>query len=255
MHPPMPPGPITGPSVWYGRDLATRASEWIHRFSRRASSRRSTLRCAHSRRPAARSRRSRRRASRFRRSELRLRRLLHELLEGRGFFMLRGLPGRALRARGAGDRVHGDRLLPRPVALAEREGPPARPREGPRPGHLGPEGSLLPDQPQARVPHRFVDLVGLLCLQTARAGGESFLVSSTTLYNEILARRPDLVPALFEPFPTDRRGEVPDGMKPWFDMPMYHWHAGRLTLHLRAPVHRVGAAAVPRGDAPHAGAA
>jgi hypothetical protein len=74
-----------------------------------------------------------------------------------------------------------------------------------------------------------IDLVGLLCLKTARAGGESFVVSSMTLFNEILARRPDLVPALFEPFPTDRRGEVPDGMKPWFDMPMYHWHAGRLT--------------------------
>ena len=28
---------------------------------------------------------------------------------------------------------------------------------------------------------------------------------------------------------TDRRGEVPEGMRPWFDMPIYHWHAGRLT--------------------------
>ena len=74
-----------------------------------------------------------------------------------------------------------------------------------------------------------IDVVGLLCLKTARAGGESFIVSSVTIYNEILARRPDLVPALFEPFATDRRGEVPEGMKPWFDIPMYHWHAGRLT--------------------------
>ena len=74
-----------------------------------------------------------------------------------------------------------------------------------------------------------IDIVGLLCLKTARAGGESFIVSSCTIYNEILARRPDLVPALFEPFATDRRGEVPEGMKPWFDIPVYHWHAGRLT--------------------------
>jgi hypothetical protein len=50
-----------------------------------------------------------------------------------------------------------------------------------------------------------------------------------TLYNEILARRPDLLPALFEPFATDRRGEVPDGMQPWFDIPVFNWHAGRLS--------------------------
>jgi hypothetical protein len=30
----------------------------------------------------------------------------------------------------------------------------------------------------------------------------------------MLARRPDLVPVLFEPFETDRRGEVPEGLKP-----------------------------------------
>ena len=74
-----------------------------------------------------------------------------------------------------------------------------------------------------------VDIVGLLCLQPAKAGGESYLASSATVYNEILRRRPELMPALFQPFPTDRRGEVPEGMKPWFDIPVYHWHAKRLT--------------------------
>ena len=73
------------------------------------------------------------------------------------------------------------------------------------------------------------DIVGLLCLKTAKSGGESFVVSSMTLYNEVRRRRPDLVPALFRPFPTDRRGEVPEGMQPWFDMPIFHWHAGRLS--------------------------
>jgi len=74
-----------------------------------------------------------------------------------------------------------------------------------------------------------VDVVGLLCLNSARSGGESFIASSMTLYNEILARRPGLLPALFELFPTDRRGEVPEGMQPWFDMPIYHRHARRLS--------------------------
>jgi hypothetical protein len=74
-----------------------------------------------------------------------------------------------------------------------------------------------------------VDVVGLLCLKSAKAGGESYLASSMSVYNEVLARRPDLMPALFQPFPTDRRGEVPEGMKPWFDIPIFHRHAGKLS--------------------------
>jgi len=73
------------------------------------------------------------------------------------------------------------------------------------------------------------DIVGLLCLKTPKSGGESRIVSSVTLYNEMLARRPDLAAELFHPFPTDRRGEVPPGMKPWFDVPVFNWLDGQLT--------------------------
>jgi hypothetical protein len=73
------------------------------------------------------------------------------------------------------------------------------------------------------------DIVGLLCLKGAKSGGESRIVSSVTLFNEMLRRRPDLLPELFHPFPTDRRGEVPPGMSPWFDVPVFNWYAGHLT--------------------------
>ena len=73
------------------------------------------------------------------------------------------------------------------------------------------------------------DIVGLLCLKGAKSGGESRLVSSVTLFNEMLRRRPDLLAELFHAFPTDRRGEVPPGMKPWFDVPVFNWYAGELT--------------------------
>jgi hypothetical protein len=73
------------------------------------------------------------------------------------------------------------------------------------------------------------DIVGLLCLQSARSGGESALVSSTTLYNEMRARRPELAACLFEPLATDRRGEVPAGSKPYFEIPVFSWFAGRLS--------------------------
>ncbi len=51
------------------------------------------------------------------------------------------------------------------------------------------------------------DVVGLLCLQRARRGGLSRIASSVTVYNELLARRPDLVERLYEPFLLDTHGE------------------------------------------------
>ena len=73
------------------------------------------------------------------------------------------------------------------------------------------------------------DIVGLLCLKTAKSGGLSALVSSTTIFNEMRRRRPDLLKLLFEPIATDRRGEVPDGQKPYFEIPVFNWHKGHLT--------------------------
>lgn len=44
------------------------------------------------------------------------------------------------------------------------------------------------------------DIIGLLCLQGAKRGGQSRIVSSVTVFNEILRRRPSLAPVLFEEF-------------------------------------------------------
>ncbi len=73
------------------------------------------------------------------------------------------------------------------------------------------------------------DIVGLLCLKTAKSGGLSALVSSTTIFNEMRRRRPDLLKLLFQPIATDRRGEVPEGQKPFFEIPVFNWHQGYLT--------------------------
>ncbi len=73
------------------------------------------------------------------------------------------------------------------------------------------------------------DVVGLLCLREAMEGGKSLLVSTTTIYNEMQKRRPDLAALLFEPVATDRRGEVPEGQKPYFEIPVLNWHQGFLT--------------------------
>ena len=74
------------------------------------------------------------------------------------------------------------------------------------------------------------DVVGLLCLQEAREGGRSLLVSAETLYNHMRQLRPDLTALLFEPIATDRRGEIPEGAKPYMEIPVLNWHAGKLTV-------------------------
>lgn len=152
-----------------------------------------------------------------------------ELLDGRGFVLLRGLPvagwGRlhcAVAFFGIG--AHLGRAL-------------SQNAQGHVLGHVRDLG-LSSDDPNVRIYQTrerqtfhtdSADLVGLLCLQTARRGGDSALVSSTTLYNTLRARRPDLAARLFEPLATDRRGEVPAGAKPYFEIPVFNWHAGRLS--------------------------
>lgn len=70
------------------------------------------------------------------------------------------------------------------------------------------------------------DVVGLLCLHKAKSGGLSSLVSSTTIFNEMRRRRPDLLKTLLEPIETDRRGETPEGSKPYFNIPVFNYHQG-----------------------------
>lgn len=51
------------------------------------------------------------------------------------------------------------------------------------------------------------DVIGMLCLQKAAAGGLSGYASAHTIYNEILASRPELLEPLFSGFRYHRRGE------------------------------------------------
>lgn len=53
------------------------------------------------------------------------------------------------------------------------------------------------------------DVVGLLCLSTAAEGGVSRIVSSVTVFDHLVTKRPDLAARLFESFLLDARR--PDG--------------------------------------------
>ena len=55
---------------------------------------------------------------------------------------------------------------------------------------------------------------GLLCLETALEGGLSAIASATALYNEILATRADLMPALLRGYHHHRQGDHPPDHTP-----------------------------------------
>jgi hypothetical protein len=74
------------------------------------------------------------------------------------------------------------------------------------------------------------DVVALLCLKRAKSGGLSAIASSMTVHNVMAARRPDLLDRLYRPFPVDRRGEVPDGKAPFYEAPVFNEYAGYLSV-------------------------
>ncbi len=55
------------------------------------------------------------------------------------------------------------------------------------------------------------DVVGLLCLRSAKKGGASRIVSSVSVYNALLEIRPDLACRLYEPLLLDIRNEDSSG--------------------------------------------
>lgn len=156
----------------------------------------------------------------------RLRGMLDEVLRGRGFVVIRGLPvGRWTRRRAAvAFLIMGMHFGNLRMQNAE----------GHLLGHVRDLGRSSDDpntriyQTRERQTHHTdsCDVVGLMCLQQAKSGGLSSLVSSTTIFNEMRRRRPELLRVLLQPIETDRRGEVPEGAKPYFNIPVFNYHDG-----------------------------
>jgi hypothetical protein len=153
---------------------------------------------------------------------LRIRELQRELIFGRGFVLLRGMP--VLKwSRETSVRAY--------YGIGCHLGVPVSQNA---PGHL--LGHIIdlgldPLDPlnriyQTRYRQHFhtdsADIVGLLCLQTARRGGESSICSSSTVYYEVATQRPDLLEVLCRPFHIDRKGEVPQGQKETYEMAVFY---------------------------------
>jgi hypothetical protein len=226
--PPRPAGPLHNAAAWYGPALSRR-TDWIVALDagELAEIEAAMLPWAAGNRDIAQLRRE---DFPLPRLAPRLAHWLGELLDGRGFVLVRGLPVQRWTLRQSATAFFG---LGSHLGNARSQN-----GQGHVLGHVRDLG-LRSSDPNVRIyqtPERQTfhtdscDIVGLLCLQSARSGGLSALVSSTTIFNEMLRRRPDLVDCLFEPIATDRRGEVPLGQKPFFEIPVFNWHEDLLSV-------------------------
>lgn len=83
------------------------------------------------------------------------------------------------------------------------------------------------------------DVIGFLCLQPAKSGGGNQVVSSMTVYNEMLARRPDLVEVLMQPFYSRRHNVDTGNQRPWCQQPVFSFCEGHFAAsYLRVLIDR-----------------
>ncbi len=160
-----------------------------------------------------------------------LERLRAEVLDGRGFVLLRGMP--------VEDRPIAESATAYWGVGAWFGSARSQNAKGHLLGHVYDLGGSSATDPTVRSyataeRQNFhidrCDVVALLCLRRARSGGLSAIVSSMTVHNVMAARRPDLLERLYQSFPVDRRGEVPPGKAPFYDAPVFNEHAGKLSV-------------------------
>lgn len=223
----MPDGPIGGPGAWRGADIQD-SSDWIEVLTDEEIADVDAAILAHL--EAGREMHEITPQT-FQLPTLsrRLNEIQEHVLRGRGFVLIRGFPAEKYDIEGAAIGYLGIGSYFGSFRSSNARGHLL--------GHVRDIGKDIKDQTtryyQTNKELEFhtdsVDIVGLLCLNAAKEGGASKIVSSVTLHDEILHRRPDLWAALFNAYPTDRRGEIPPGMKPWFDVPVFNWYGGELT--------------------------
>jgi TfdA family taurine catabolism dioxygenase TauD len=165
----------------------------------------------------------------------RLERLRAAVKDGIGFSYVRGLPV---------DRYDREGQLRMYWGISRHIGDPIpQNRNGHLIGHILDVGDAIGDYnkrlSQTRSELAFhsdsCDVVGLLCLRTAKAGGLSAIVSAVAVHDEMLRRAPRLCAALYQPVLQDRRGEIPAGATPWFQMPVFAVHKGRFASYGPTP--------------------
>ena len=160
-----------------------------------------------------------------------------ESLHGKGFHLFRGIPVERYTIRQSAIAFWGMGLHLGEAVSQNGKGHVL--------GHVANLGLNYADpetrgyQTNARLPYHTdsSDIVALLCLRTAKAGGLSSMVSSTTIWNELVRRRPDLAETLMGPLYYTRWGEIPAGKKAFESVPLFTPHGGRmLATYVRSAI-------------------
>lgn len=220
---------INEPSAWIGADMAGHPEKWVYRLSAQENAEIKSATAAVRDRGLA--------IEKIGRQDFllptlgpKLDALRKEVIHGHGFVLLRGLP------------VDGQPLVDAATAywgIGSYFGKArSQNAKGHLLGHVRSEGlstsdpNVRPYQTTERQTFHIdsCDIVGLLCLKAAKRGGESKIASSITIYNKMVEDRPDLVACLFQPLANDRRGEVPVGEKPYFEIPVFNEFLGYLSV-------------------------
>ncbi len=77
------------------------------------------------------------------------------------------------------------------------------------------------------------DLIGLMCLRSAKSGGLSCIANAVAIHNELVHTRPDLAAALYEPLPYERVIlQSNSEAEPYLMLPCFTEHFGRLFVRL-----------------------
>lgn len=163
----------------------------------------------------------------------RLRRIENELMNGRGFVLIRGLPR---------ERYDNDAMCLAYWGIGAHLGRPwPQNQHGHLLGDVTNQGKPITD-PTVRgnelgeVGLEYhcdgSDLIGLMCLQTGASGGLSAVANSVAIHNEMVRTCPQLAAELYRPQPYDYRGEQPPGAKPWYTMPVFTQWGERLFVRL-----------------------
>jgi hypothetical protein len=222
--------PVTDRSAWRGEDLAKHAEEWTYRLMP------SDVREIDAALAAVRA--SGRPATVIGPGDFPLdalgetfERIAVEVNDGRGFTLIKGLPIERYSAQDA------EFLL---AGVGSRFGRSITQNAyGDIIGHVRDIGGKVGQKDvrgydtnsELRFHNDECDLIALLCLKQARSGGLSSVVSSAQVFNELLAKRPETLPQLFEGYVFSLMGEHRAGVSPVSDhkIPIYSWHDGRLS--------------------------
>ena len=163
-----------------------------------------------------------------------LRDVLHALEVGRGFVIIEGLPNDVSRQELQAAYWLIGQLLGQPIAQNVEGTLLYDVRDTGQSVQYGSRFSVTNAESSFHTDNSFgddvLDYVGLLCLQPAKSGGLSQLISGFAAYRELQSRDPQALEILSRPFHVDRRGGVRPGELPTVQFPVLARQGGELLL-------------------------